>query len=132
MAVNFTKISKNQYDSLIEKAKFGSVFIAEIDGNTIKNQDEYLSEIWKAFRFPQTGHINFYAYLDWIRDLDWINEAQFALVIHNFDKLLAQAPKDREIVINSLDKTIIPWWKGEIEHYQVGGKAKPFYVFLVD
>ena len=132
MFTKFIRISESQYDSLIKNADINSTFIAEIDGNMIKNRDDYLSAIWKTFKFPQTSHMNFYAYLDWIRDLDWINASQFALVIRNFDNLLEQSQKDKEIIINSLDKTVLPWWESEIRQYQVEGKPKPFNVYLIE
>jgi hypothetical protein len=131
MSTNFIEITETQYGLLVRDAKVKSIFIAEIDGNTIKNLDDYLAAVWKAFNFPQTGHVNFYAYLDWIRDLDWIDANMFALVIRNFDNLLKQSQKDREIIVNSLDKTVIPWWQSEIKQYQVEGNPKPFNVYLI-
>ena len=132
MSTKFITISEAQYDSIIKNADANSVFVAEIDGNEIKSRDDYLSAIWETFKFPQTGHMNYYAYLDWIRDLDWIDANQFVLVIRNYDNLLEQSPKDKEVIINSLSKTVIPWWESEIKQYQVEGKAKPFNVYLID
>ena len=131
MHTKFHRISEKQYRSIIKSADENSVFIAEIDGTIINNLDDYLSAIWRAFKFPSTGHINFYAYLDWIRDLDWIDKDQFALVIRNFDNLLAQSQKDKEIIIDSLEKAVIPWWESEIKQYQVDGKPKPFNIYVI-
>ena len=82
--------------------------------------------------FLKQKHINYYSYLDWIRDLEWIEANEFAFIIHNFDQLLVQSPKERAIVINSLDKTVIPWWQNGIIYYQVQGKPKKFNVYLVN
>jgi hypothetical protein len=132
MCTNFIKITEYQYNAFVKDAKKNNVFVAEIDGNKLKNCDDYLVAVWKAFNFPQTGYVNYYAYLDWIRDLGWIIADEFAFIVRNFNHLLEESPKERKIIINSLDNKVIPWWQSEIEQFVVEGKAKPFNVYLVD
>lgn len=126
------KINMMQYSEILNNAKKSKAFIAEINGKDIKTMDDYLSAVWKEFRFPQNGHVNYYAYLDWIRDLDWLSADAFILLIRNFNSFMAQSKKEKELIINSFENTVIPWWESEIEQYQVGGKAKSFKVYLID
>lgn len=131
MSMNFIQISKSQYKSLKLEASRGSVFLAEIDGATIRNLSEYLSVIWEVFSIPDRKHVNYYAYLDWLRDLDWIEKKEFVLIIHNCDKMLHESPEERALILNSFGMIIIPWWQNEIKQYQVDGEPKPFHVYTV-
>ena len=98
----------------------------------IKSMDDYLSEVWKVFHFPQTGHVNYYAYLDWIRDLDWLGTDAYVFAIRDFKTFMEKSLKEKELILKSLENTVIPWWDSEIEKFQVAGMAKPFKVYLVD
>jgi hypothetical protein len=131
MSNGIARISALQYATILDNAKKSRAFIAEINGKNIKNMDDYLSAVWKAFRFPQTGHVNYYAYLDWIRDLDWLAADSFIFTIRNIDSFMTQSPKEKELVIGSIENTVIPWWESKIEQFQVGGKAKPFNVYFI-
>ena len=132
MSVKFQRINAAQYTEIIDDAKQNAIYVGEIDGKEARNLDEYLEMIWKAFQFPDTGYVNYHAYMDWICDLSWLNANGYILVFHNFDKLLAQSSRDRQIIIESIDEDVLPWWEGEVERCVVGGKAKPFNVYLVD
>jgi hypothetical protein len=131
MSNGIARITTLQYATILDNAKKSRAFIAEINGKNIKNMDDYLSAVWKAFRFPQTGHVNYYAYLDWIRDLDWLAADSFIFTIRNIDSFMTQSPKEKELVIGSIENTVIPWWESKIEQFQVGGKAKPFNVYFI-
>ena len=125
-------LNKEQYKTIMETAKQDSVFIAEIDGKNIQNINQYLKEIWDVFKFPITGYINYHAYLDWIRDLEWLNSNGYLFVIQNYCDFMKNSPNDRQIILNSLENLVIPWWEGEVEKCVVEGKAKLFNVYLVE
>jgi len=132
MPNGIVKISALQYATILENTPKSRVFVAEINGKNIKNMDDYLTAVWKAFRFPQIGHVNYYAYLDWIRDLDWLGTDAYIFAIRDFQAFMEKSPKEKEIILKSLENTVIPWWDSEIEKFQVGGMVKPFKVYLVD
>lgn len=132
MSNGIVKIGAMQYAMILDNTPKSKAFVAEIDGENIKNMDDYLSAVWRAFRFPQTGHVNYYAYLDWIRDLDWLGTDAYIFAIRDFQTFMDKAPKEKEIILNSLENIVIPWWDSEIEKFQVEGLAKPFKVYLVD
>ncbi len=132
MSKRIQRISTLQYSALVEQENWNKHFVGEIDGKAIKNMEDYIAAVWRAFRFPHTGHMNYYAYLDWIRDLDWLDAESYTLVIHDFNSFMEKFPREKETVIRSLENNVIPWWESGIEQFQVGGKAKPFDVYLVD
>jgi len=122
--IDFLRIKKN-----LEKVL---IFFAEIDGEDINQLDEYLEAVWRVFEFPEEVHMSYNAYLDWICDLSWLDSNGYVFAILNADSLIAQCPKDRKMILRSLEGIVIPWWEGEVERHVVEGKAKPFNVYLVD
>ncbi|KQL34056.1 hypothetical protein AN960_20570 [Bacillus sp. FJAT-25509] len=71
-------------------------------------------------------------YLDWIRDLDWIEKDSFAIVIYNYNDFLNTELELKDIIINTFKDTILPFWEEEVERVVVEGKAKSFKVYLVE
>jgi hypothetical protein len=125
-------MSTKQYQELKDKHENGSIFIAEIDGNDISDLNQFLKTVWKIFRFPNTGYFNYYAYLDWIRDLDWLKAEGYLFVIKNQSALMVKDIAKKKLVIDSLKNEVLPWWESGIEQFQVQGRAKSFNVYLVD
>ena len=95
-------------------------------------------KIERVFKFPANiieMHVNGLSidgYLDWITDLSWLNANGYALIINNFDIFMSGDLRKKEIIIESFEKNVLPWWQSQVEQYQVGGKAKPFNVYVVD
>jgi hypothetical protein len=115
------------------KANFDKkAYIVNIDGAKIYNLKDYINEVWKAFKFPNTSYVNYYAYMDWIRDLSWINSSSYIFVINNFEELMKESSNEKKIIIDSLKNIILPWWESDVEKCVVEGKAKSFNVYLVD
>jgi hypothetical protein len=81
-----------KYTKLLENTKGNKTFIVEINGEDIKNMDDYISIVRESFHFPQTGHVNYYAYLDWIRDLDWLDSDAYIFAIRNFNCFMEESP----------------------------------------
>jgi len=132
MANKFQRIGNMEYQRIKRVMEGKSAFIAEGDGKEIADLDDYLSAVWGAFKFPRPDNMNFYSYIDWICDLDWLSSNSYVIAILNSDSFMLRSPKERQLVFDSLEDTVLPWWEGEIEQHVVGGKAKPFDVYLVD
>ena len=107
-------------------------WIAEIDGKKISNWVDYSHEIERVFLFPTSCYKSVDVYLDWIRDLDWLNSEAFVLIIHNFSQFMSKEIELKNKIIKLFVKYIFPWWESEVEECVVEGKAKPFIVYLVD
>lgn len=118
--------------------KEGTFFIGEIDGEKIQKLQDYLDTVKDLFQFPINSlnlgsyKLNLNGYNDWMRDLDWLSKEGYVLIIYNFKQFLDHDPISKKKVINGLYKTILPFWEKEVEEVVVGGKVKPFNVYLVD
>ena len=132
-------ITKNELGSIKQQLNSQSnTWIAEIDGNKITTWKDYADEIESVFKFPTSiieMHVNGLSidgYLDWMRDLGWLRSSGIAIVINNYRSFMSGDLQKKEIVLESFEDCVLPWWQSEVEQYQVEGKAKPFNVYLVD
>lgn len=134
--------NKIHYVSLIEingiKEKLEKdtmVFVAEIDGNTIQNEKDFLVAMSFAYKFPRPITFQgayFDAFNDWMRDLDWLGKNGYTLLINNFNKFMKHDQNLKEKVINLFEEIILLFWEEEVIYTVVGGEAKPFNVYLVE
>jgi len=108
-----------------------STHLVEIQGANIQSWSDYIKIIEDTFKLPTQWPNNMDAYLDWMRDLDWLNKDSYILVIHDFDSFLCADLELKNIIIEDFNDVILPWWKEEVETYTVGGRKKPFNVYLV-
>jgi hypothetical protein len=67
-----------------------------------------------------------------MRDLSWLRKEEYILIIHDFHDFLKNDLHLREIIVEDINDTILPFWEHEVEHCVVEGKAKPFNVYFVD
>ena len=131
MSHQMKTIREDQLSS-IKKQIPASIFIGEIDGETIRTRDDYLNAVWQVFSFPYKEYMGLDAYLDWIRDLSWLHAEGYVFIIRRAAAMLRESPRDREIILRSLENTVLPWWESDVEKCVVEGKAKPFDIYLVE
>jgi hypothetical protein len=106
--------------------------LVELNGSTIQSWEEYISEIQEKFRFPTPCFDSVDRYLDWMRDLGWLDKEKYTLVINNFSLFLQDKPELKKNIISDFTEIILPFWQEEVEEVVVGGKAKSFMVYLVE
>lgn len=88
-------------------------FIAHINGTQCKNSKSFFDNIWKALDFPYPEYKNWDGYLDWIRDLSWIQETAVTIIIDNYNDFLSEEPEYKECFIIDIQNTIFPYWTTE-------------------
>lgn len=107
------------------------LYIAEINGMGICSLSDYYLEMSKAFHFP-TKVDDGNGYLDWMRDLGWINAEEFILIIHDYAILLKKDANDKDYILQQFYDYIFPYWDKDVVKYSVGGVSKSFTVYLVE
>ena len=107
------------------------LWVGELDGNEIPDLDAFLKTVSSLMDFPTISK-SLGSYLDWITDLDWLHANGYALIIKNFSNFMDQDSELKNHVIHLFFKSILPWWEEEVKHCVVGGKPKPFNVYLID
>lgn len=125
-------VTQKEMDGIKETIqKDDSLYVANINGSTIKSLQEYLKIVNELFKFPiPTRGLD--GYLDWIRDLDWLMKDGYVLIINDFSKFLNDDLQLKNKIVDDFKKVVLPWWQEEVEKCVVEGKAKPFNVYLVD
>ena len=109
-----------------------NMFIVEIDGQFIQSWHEYVAAIQDAFKFPTTCFDSIDRYLDWMRDLSWLNKNGFVLIIKNYKSFMHNNPMLKKELFNDFKMIILPFWEQEVIFTVVRGKPKNFIVYLVD
>jgi hypothetical protein len=118
-------INSKDIESIKEKLEVNDkIFVVELDGTNIQS--------WRKFRFPTPCFDSYDRYLDWMRDLEWLNRDEFVLIINYFSVFLKDDPELRNQIISDFVEVILPFCQDEIKKVVVEGKAKPFVVYLVD
>lgn len=107
------------------------ILLVELNGSEIQSWEDYVSEIQQNFRFPTSCFDSVDRYLDWMRDLSWIEKEKYILVIHHFDTFLQHKPELKNEIVLDFKDTILPFWQEEVVEVVVDGKAKSFIVYLV-
>ena len=81
----------------IEKIKMDCLetYIVDIDGGKILNLSQFLDIMTEKFKFPIPSK-SLDSYLDWIRDLSWIDAQEFVLIIRNFKLFLKNEPERKK------------------------------------
>jgi len=109
-----------------------ATFLAKIDGVNIQTLEDYIFEVQTQFKFPSDCRDSIDSYLDWIRDLDWIEAEEYVLIITNYSSFMKDTPEIKKLIISYFRDTILPFWQEEIKHVMVDGQPKRFMVYLVD
>ncbi len=122
-SVEFIKSSTDKNNNLL---------IAEIDGANVKSWEDYAAHIQKEFQFPTSCLDSIDRYLDWMRDLSWLEKEGFVLIITNYSEFMAENFRLKNDIILDFKEIILPFWEKEVEDVVVEGVVKPFVVYLVD
>lgn len=88
-------------------------YLAIIDGKTNKTSKDFLNTIWEQLNFTKMEKHNWDAYLDWMRDLSWIDINLISIVVLDFESFLSEDPEKKYYFLYDLEKTIFPFWKND-------------------
>jgi hypothetical protein len=126
---SIVKISSDE--TIIQEIRSNSkVFVVEIDGSKISSWNDYVSEIQDKFHFPSPCNDSIDRYLDWMRDLQWIEKDEIAVIINNYDEFLNDDPQLKNDLISDFNDVILPFWQEEVMEVIVEGNPKKFMVYL--
>lgn len=103
-----------------------------IDGRKVKSKNDFLKIMEESFLFPESCHGNLDIFMDYIRDLSWINHSKIELIVKNQSDFLRDDQNLRDMIIECFQEEILPYWQKEVLETMVHGKCKEFSVFLVD
>ena len=107
------------------------VFLAEIKGAEIETEEEYVKAMANAFFFPNNFHsMKMGWFRDYICDLMWIEQKEIIVVIRDYELMLVNETKTKEIIMDDFEEIILPWWEGEVVGHMVGVGPRKFSIYL--
>lgn len=86
-----------------------------IDGKATRTSSDFLRCIGEQLQFPDSQNCNWDAYLDWMRDLSWLDAKSISVVILNFDSFLSKAPDNLKYFVSDLEEVVFPFWQNDAE-----------------
>lgn len=126
------RISGEECGRLLASIDHSSTFVVVIEGSRYRDWEGFADDIAEIFDFPMRDQRNPDAFLDWIRDLDWLNKDAYALFILDFPRFMEDNPRDKKWTVGLFTSWILPFWERGVEQCVVEGRAKPFDLYLVD
>lgn len=109
-----------------------ALYRVTLEGREIGNYADLIADMQKKFRFPRDCQGNVERYLDWMRDLSWIEADEIQIDIKNAAFFMQNCPKDRREALSDFEEIIIRFWKYEADKYIVGGRRRNFTLNLLD
>lgn len=84
-----------------------------VDGKSTMTSPDFLHCIGEQLRFPDEEKCNWDAYLDWMRDLSWLDTKSVSIVILNFDFFLCKEPGNLKYFLSDLEEVVFPFWRND-------------------
>ena len=107
------------------------IFFVEINGESIRNEEEYVQAMADAFIFPDklpSRKLGWYN--DYICDLMWIEKKDIVMLVRDYDSMLVDEVETKKIIMDDFAEIILPWWEGEVVGHMVDGKPRGFLIYL--
>ena len=136
----------SEEEAIQVKSESSDTFIAEINGEEIKSEEDWIYNIAEVLHYPvyseeerryidpkpgdhslRKSNITFNIFNDWSTDLSWIKESNIAIFITNADNMF-----NCESILKDFEENILHFWEYEAERVIVGGVRRRFMVYCVD
>jgi len=127
-----SKIGINEFKNIKNEFKINrNIYIAVVDGKNIQSWDSFFDNMIEKLKLPMKEYRNVNAYLDWMRDLKWLDGEGYILFIENWVDFMKEDLDMKRNIIDDFENYILPFWDTEVEQVVIGGKTKMFNVYLV-
>lgn len=108
------------------------VLVVELDGNKIQSWVDYISVVQSKFEFPTSCTDSVDRYLDWIRDLEWLEQEKFIIIINYFSEFLQKNASLKDEIMQDFEEIILSYWQNEVMEEVSGGEPRSFMVYVTD
>lgn len=112
----------NEIIYLNEKPEINSGKTIIIDGEKILTKLDFLKLIYNSLDFPEKNYMNWDAYLDWMRDLSWIEEKEINIVVINYKSLFKDDFIYSLYFVPDFENIIFPFWEKSAKEIFVDDK----------
>lgn len=83
---------------------------------------DFLKFIYDKLDFPEKRYMNWDAYLDWMRDLSWIDEKEINIVVINYKSLFKDDFIYSLYFVPDFENIIFPFWEKSAKEIFVDDK----------
>ena len=103
-----------------------------ISGKEMTTKKEFLEKMEQKFLFPESCFGSLVVFMDYIRDLCWLNWEKITLIITDKDDFLSTDIDLKKIILDCIEEEILPYWEVDVINTEVGGRSKLFLVYMVE
>ena len=103
-----------------------------ISGKEMTTKKEFLEKMEQKFLFPESCFGSLDVFMDYIRDLCWLNWEKITLIITDKDDFLSSDNGLKNIILDCIEEEILPYWEVDVINTEVGGRSKLFLVYMVE
>ena len=103
-----------------------------ISGKEMTTKKEFLEKMEQKFLFPESCVGSLDVFMDYIRDLCWLNWEKITLIITDKDDFLSTDIDLKKIILDCIEEEILPYWEVDVINTEVGGRSKLFLVYMVE
>lgn len=105
-----------------------------IQGDEVQTRADYLKVIQREFRFHWFDPPEFIdGYLDWMKDLSWLEKDEIGVLFVNFNQFAEQNPSLKiAIIVAELQETILPAWEQGAHRFICDDVPTSFQVYIWD
>ena len=86
-----------------------------IDGKSNMTSSDFLHSIWEQLAFPNMENCNWDAYLDWMRDLSWLQSKEETIIVANYESFLSKDSDGTKFFVSDLEEVVFPFWENDAE-----------------
>lgn len=108
-----------------------SPFVVTIDGKKVKSYVDFVYAMQREFCFPRDCLGSVDRYLDWMRDLSWINADEIIVKIKYSSSFMIDNPQEKKIVLSDFNDIIIPFWESDSNSIIANGVTKKVKLYLI-
>ena len=121
-------ITESEAKKIILSNEKQKTHLAIIDFINVKSWSDFVIVLGDIYQLPIRNE-GYDGTRDWMEDLDWLPYGEYVAILYNLSSIQDKNLKENNL---SLFKLVIQWWEKDVEQFCVGGKAKPFNVYLVN
>ena len=119
---------ENAKKMILTSVENRDTFFVTLNMRYTQTWEQFAEALGNAFQLPMRNE-GIDGTQDWMEDLDWLNKEAFTIILFNYSELLN---KDFKNLLVEFFNRIIEWWEEGVTQFCVGGKAKPFNIYLVN
>lgn len=102
-----------------------------VDLKQVHSYNAFIEILAKELAFPTPLEGIHARYMDWMRDLLWLDYEGYEIYLYNIDAFAHQSHQSAYQLYKDFEEYILPFWEYQVPFCVVDGRPKPFSLYIV-